>query len=196
MTILMMRAPGYKHTGYTKAVDWWSLGVTIYRLLTGLYPFATDIPIKESRDAYSTEGSERYMALLESVDYSSLSQYPDAVSFISELLVVDDKNRLGFGIDGSASVAAHRFFCDLDWVELEKKQLQPPPLPGSCIPHRPWRGGLKLKELLRMYRRDDWLEPFGAMVDSEADAAKVKAINNQLDIWDYASPAAVLAELS
>ena len=44
MVVLLVQTKDFVHTGYTQAVDWWSLGVTIYRLLSGKYPFNTNIP--------------------------------------------------------------------------------------------------------------------------------------------------------
>ena len=33
--VIMLNQASFEKTGYTCAVDWWSLGVTMYKLLTG-----------------------------------------------------------------------------------------------------------------------------------------------------------------
>jgi serine/threonine protein kinase len=33
--VIMLSQASYEKTGYTCAVDWWSLGVTMFKLLTG-----------------------------------------------------------------------------------------------------------------------------------------------------------------
>jgi serine/threonine protein kinase len=37
--VILLSQPRAVRKGYTKAVDYWSLGVTIYKLLTGVRPF-------------------------------------------------------------------------------------------------------------------------------------------------------------
>ena len=40
--VVMLSQASYEKTGYTCAVDWWSLGVTMFKLLTGYRPFTDD----------------------------------------------------------------------------------------------------------------------------------------------------------
>jgi serine/threonine protein kinase len=54
---------------------------------------------------------------------------PAAVDFISRLLDVNDKDRLGGGPNGAANIRRHAFFAGLDWDLLEQKQIEPPYLP-------------------------------------------------------------------
>jgi serine/threonine protein kinase len=195
MMVLMMRAPGFKHTGYTKAVDWWSLGVSLYRLLTGEYPFDTEIPTPSTPAAMLTEGSDRYTVLLEKVDYAPLVLYPDAVDFVSKLLTVDDTKRMGYGPSGSIAVSSHPFYRSINWVDLEKKMSQPPPLPTSCAPHRAWRDPTTLENVLQLYKRNEWLDPPNRVSMTNLQRLREDALNAELEFWDYTSPSAVLAEL-
>jgi serine/threonine protein kinase len=122
--------------GYTHAVDWWSLGVTTYRLLTGMRPF-TDARMHSLVEMASTMAG----ALEENTDFSEYSklfqkiEFPDnkdisiseeARDFITQLLNVNDEDRLGFGPKGTENVKKHPFFRGIDWDAMNQRQVIPP----------------------------------------------------------------------
>lgn len=100
--------------GYTKMVDFWSLGVLVFEMCCGWSPFyAEDTQqmykniafgkVRFPRDALSTEGR----------------------NFVKGLLNRNPKHRLG-AIDDAEEIKAHPFFSDIDWVALSKKNIVPP----------------------------------------------------------------------
>ncbi|KAJ5257113.1 hypothetical protein N7478_013217 [Penicillium angulare] len=100
--------------GYTKMVDFWSLGVLVFEMCCGWSPFyAEDTQqmykniafgkVRFPRDALSTEGR----------------------NFVKGLLNRNPKHRLGANGD-AAELQAHPFFHDVDWDALCKKQVIPP----------------------------------------------------------------------
>ncbi|KAJ5785563.1 uncharacterized protein N7503_010775 [Penicillium pulvis] len=100
--------------GYTKMVDFWSLGVLVFEMCCGWSPFyAEDTQqmykniafgkVRFPRDALSTEGR----------------------NFVKGLLNRNPKHRLGANGD-AAELKAHPFFHDVDWEALGKKQVIPP----------------------------------------------------------------------
>ncbi len=109
--------------GYTKAVDWWTLGVLLYEMLTGLPPF------------YDENVQEMYRKILEDP-----LRFPDDVDkearhLLTGLLTRDPTKRLGSG--GATEIRAHPFFRDIDWKKLVAKKIQPPFKPsvvssGNC----------------------------------------------------------------
>ncbi|KAI8979745.1 kinase-like domain-containing protein [Mycotypha africana] len=98
--------------GYTKAVDWWTLGVLLYEMITGLPPF------------YDENTNEMYRKILQDP-----LRFPDDVSepardLLTRLLNRDPDSRLGY--KSTDEIRNHPFFASIDWTKLMKKQLQPP----------------------------------------------------------------------
>ncbi|EEA27110.1 Serine/threonine-protein kinase [Talaromyces marneffei ATCC 18224] len=100
--------------GYTKMVDFWSLGVLVFEMCCGWSPFyAEDTQqmykniafgkVRFPRDALSTEGR----------------------NFVKGLLNRNPKHRLG-AKDDAKELMAHPFFHDIDWEALRRKEVIPP----------------------------------------------------------------------
>ncbi|KAN0063530.1 Serine/threonine-protein kinase [Thecaphora frezii] len=101
--------------GYTKAVDWWTLGVLLYEMLTGLPPF------------YSEDVNEMYRKILQDPLRFGDEVSPDARHLLTLLLNRDPSQRLGSGPNGAADIKAHPFFAKhIDWKRLLAKKVQPP----------------------------------------------------------------------
>lgn len=101
-------------TGYTKMVDFWSLGVLIFEMCCGWSPFYADNTqqmykniafgkVRFPKEVLSTEGR----------------------SFVKGLLNRNPKHRLG-AINDARELKAHPFFQDIDWNLLRAKNIPPP----------------------------------------------------------------------
>jgi serine/threonine protein kinase len=100
--------------GYTKMVDFWSLGVLVFEMCCGWSPFYADDTqqmyrniafgkVRFPRDALSVEGR----------------------NFVKGLLNRNPRHRLGAN-SGAAELMAHPFFADIDWNLLAQKKVVPP----------------------------------------------------------------------
>ncbi|XP_030071159.1 ribosomal protein S6 kinase alpha-5 [Microcaecilia unicolor] len=105
-------------TGHDKAVDWWSLGVLMYELLTGASPFTVD-----GEKNSQSEISRRIL--------KNDPPYPPEMSYITKdiiqgLLVKDPQKRLGCGPGGSDEIKKHPFFQNINWDDLAAKKVPAP----------------------------------------------------------------------
>ncbi|KAF3160334.1 hypothetical protein TWF106_002733 [Orbilia oligospora] len=99
--------------GYTKTVDWWTLGVLLYEMLTGLPPF------------YDENTNEMYRKILtDPLLFHGPEIVPqDARDLLEKLLNRDPTKRLG--ANGAAEIKNHKFFDSIDWKRLVQKKIQP-----------------------------------------------------------------------
>ncbi|XP_018323362.1 ribosomal protein S6 kinase alpha-5 isoform X2 [Agrilus planipennis] len=104
--------------GHDIAVDWWSVGVLTYELLTGASPFTV-----EGEKNTQQEISRRILKTTPPIP-DSLGK--DVADFISKLLVKDPKKRLGGGERDADELKRHPFFRSLDWDSLAKKKIPSP----------------------------------------------------------------------
>ncbi|KAM4795579.1 atypical protein kinase C-like [Rhinophrynus dorsalis] len=124
---LMYAAPEVlngKKDGFS--MDWWALGIILFQLSTGRYPFTT-IP-------HFIGCPEKMRAILK----RSLKIPPFLSSELCLLLkgLLEKKpgKRLGGNSDkGFDEIQHHPFFNGMDWEKLEKKQIQPPYKPPLKI---------------------------------------------------------------
>jgi len=99
--------------GYTKTVDWWTLGVLLYEMLTGLPPF------------YDENTEVMYNRILEDPLRFGDEIGPEARSLLTGLLVRDPSMRLG--VNGAEDIKRHPFFHNhIDFRKLMAKKIQPP----------------------------------------------------------------------
>lgn len=106
-------APELLHgQGYTKTVDWWTLGVLLYEMLTGLPPF------------YDENTNEMYRKILQDELRFPAEVAPDARDLLKGLLTRDPNHRLGN--NGAQDIKSHPFFSVIDWRKLLQKKVQPP----------------------------------------------------------------------
>ncbi|XP_011158580.1 ribosomal protein S6 kinase alpha-5 isoform X2 [Solenopsis invicta] len=112
--------------GHDIAVDWWSVGVLTFELLTGASPFTV-----EGEKNNQQEISRRILKNDPPAMPSHLSA--NVSDFISRLLVKDPRQRLGGGPRDAKELKEHPFFMDaapaFTWEGLEKKQIKPPLVP-------------------------------------------------------------------
>lgn len=100
--------------GYTKMVDFWSLGVLVFEMCCGWSPFyAEDTQQMYKNIAF---GKVRFPR-------DTLSQ--EGRNFVKGLLNRNPKHRLG-AIDDAEELKRHPFFADVDWDILAKKLITPP----------------------------------------------------------------------
>eukprot|EP00958_Prasinococcus_capsulatus_P017419 scaffold1969_cov417-Prasinococcus_capsulatus_cf.AAC.3 len=104
--------------GYNTSVDWWSLGVVTYVLLTGKQPFGTprEDPMKVLRRIIDHQWSVHYPHFLKT----------DAIGLIQQFLQKKPTRRLGNRSDGAAEVKRHAWFSDFNWQALISRKMTPP----------------------------------------------------------------------
>lgn len=98
--------------GYTKVVDWWTLGVLFYEMLTGLPPF------------YDENVNEMYRKILQDPLRFPDDMDREACSLLTGLLERDPTRRLG--VNGAADIKNHPFFAQIDWRRLMAKKYAAP----------------------------------------------------------------------
>ncbi|KAL4630406.1 ribosomal protein S6 kinase alpha-5-like [Arapaima gigas] len=106
------------NAGHDKAVDWWSLGVLMYELLTSGSPFTVD------GDGNSHSDISR--RILKSEPPFPKDMGPLARNIIQHLLVKDPVKRLGSGPSGADDVKKHPFYQKINWEDLAAKKVPAP----------------------------------------------------------------------
>jgi len=99
--------------GYTKTVDWWTLGVLLYEMMTGLPPF------------YDENVNTMYQRILTDPLHFPPDMPSEARSVMTGLLQRDPTRRLG--VNGGEEIKRHPFFSKyVHWNQLLAKKIQPP----------------------------------------------------------------------
>ncbi|XP_035465837.1 ribosomal protein S6 kinase alpha-5 isoform X3 [Scophthalmus maximus] len=105
-------------SGHDKAVDWWSLGVLMYELLTGGSPFTVD------GDENSHTDIAKRISKKDPPFPKDMG--PLAKDLVQRLLIKDPKKRLGSGPNGAANVKKHPFYQKINWEDLAAKKVPAP----------------------------------------------------------------------
>ncbi|XP_056888343.1 serine/threonine-protein kinase N2-like isoform X2 [Takifugu flavidus] len=103
---------------YTRAVDWWGMGVLIYEMLVGESPF----PGEDEEEVFDS-------IVNDDVQYPECIP-PGAVPIIQKLLKKNPLKRLGAGERDANEVKGDQFFEEIDWEALLTKRVKPPFLPS------------------------------------------------------------------
>jgi len=112
------RPPEYVDIDYS--CDFWALGILIYKLLTGKFPFVTSDSIRN------------YTAFFDIPNLEELDLKLETKYFISSLLTRDKFKRLGHK-NHSFKVKEHKYFEFIDWKKLENFQIEPPYKPNVVM---------------------------------------------------------------
>ncbi|CAL8302462.1 unnamed protein product [Merluccius merluccius] len=109
-------------TSYTRAVDWWGLGVLIYEMLVGESPFPGD----DEEEVFDSIVNDevRYPRFLST----------DAIAIMRRgelpLLRRNPERRLGSGEKDADDVKKQPFFKTMDWEALLQRRITPPFVPA------------------------------------------------------------------
>ena len=102
---------------YTRSVDWWSFGVILFEMLSGIPPFFDSNPKK------------MYMGILfEPIQFPSYFSRK-AIDLIMKLMDRDSTRRLGAGPTDAEEIKVHPFFEGLNWDDVMAKKTIPQWIP-------------------------------------------------------------------
>jgi protein-serine/threonine kinase len=100
--------------GYTKLVDFWSLGVLVFEMCCGWSPFYAD----DTQQMYKNIAFGK-------VRFPKDTLSAEGKSFVKGLLNRNPKHRLG-AKDDARELKIHPFFDGIDWDALLRKEIPPP----------------------------------------------------------------------
>ncbi len=101
-------------SGYSKLVDFWSLGVLLFEMCCGWSPF------------YAEDTQQMYRNIcFGKIKFPRGAIGDDGKQFVKGLLNRNPRHRLGAQRDAQ-DLKEHPFFKDIDFDALAKKQLTPP----------------------------------------------------------------------
>ncbi|XP_031225496.1 serine/threonine-protein kinase N3 isoform X3 [Mastomys coucha] len=107
---------------YTRAVDWWGLGVLLYEMLVGECPFPGD-----------TEEEVFECIVNADVPYPHFLSV-QGLELIRKLLQKSPEKRLGAGEQDAEEIKVQPFFRTTNWQALLARTVQPPFVPTLCGP--------------------------------------------------------------
>jgi serine/threonine protein kinase len=98
---------------YTKSVDWWSFGILVYEMLTGIPPF------------YDENVNRMYRRIIgENIQFPS-DFPPTAKDLVNALCDRNPATRLGASDRDAEEVKEHPFFASLSWESVYEKKYKP-----------------------------------------------------------------------
>lgn len=103
--------------GHGKPADWWTLGILIYEMNTGIDPFSDDDPLKI------------YQKVLKGKICFPLSINTNAKSILKYLLQVDVSKRYGNLKKGIQDIKNHKYFKEIEWSALLENKIEAPYIP-------------------------------------------------------------------
>ncbi|KAK0487382.1 kinase-like domain-containing protein [Armillaria novae-zelandiae] len=107
--------------GYNKTIDWWTLGVLLYEMMSGLPPFYDEVTDK------------MYEKILRDPLVFGPEIGGEAKSILTGLLNRDPTQRLG--VNGADEIKKHPFFHNhIDFKKLAEKKIHPPYKPSVASP--------------------------------------------------------------
>jgi len=110
--------------GHDRAVDYWSLGVLMFELFTGIPPFTAADPMKT------------YNVILKGIDMIDFPRHISrhAQSLIKRLCRDSPAERLGYQKNGISDIKKHKWFQGFDWEGLKYQTMTPPIMPKVSSP--------------------------------------------------------------
>lgn len=103
--------------GYSYSVDWWSLGILIYEMISGYPPF------------YHSDTMKLYEKILNGVYKTPDYMTPTCKSLIKHLLDVDPTKRYGSLKAGVYDIKSHVWFDEINWHMILHQKIYPPFIP-------------------------------------------------------------------
>ncbi|CDS07382.1 hypothetical protein LRAMOSA01331 [Lichtheimia ramosa] len=107
---------------YDKCVDWWSLGILMYEMLTG------DTPFRASNKKKTLDAIRKKKPQIPNYVTS------DAKDMLNKFLRKNPNTRLGYGDDGTEQVKAHKWFRRINWTSIKERKVTPPLKPKITDP--------------------------------------------------------------
>lgn len=113
----------FRGTGHNKTTDWWSLGILLFEMLSGVTPFNPN----QNESEIPTRVLAGRITWPRTIDETSKA-------FIKKLLNQNPDKRLGAGPNGSREVKDQPFFASVRWDDVYGRRLVAPIIPNLQHP--------------------------------------------------------------
>ncbi|XP_077127992.1 microtubule-associated serine/threonine-protein kinase 4-like isoform X2 [Ranitomeya variabilis] len=99
--------------GYGRPIDWWAIGIILFKFLTGHVPFRGSC----KKDIFRKIITDKI-----TLKFKNRALHPDAENIMTQLLRKNPKHRLGTG--GANEIKSHPFLSKLDFKNLQHQKPQ------------------------------------------------------------------------